>query len=115
MGGDIYVLVGKRLQVLRKAHDLTQAELAEKADLTTGYLAKLEGGGKKARLEVLERIAVALGEPMWRFFADDRPTISEERWLGEARKLAEVVQHLSEADVRALLGVAQQLAERARS
>ena len=109
-GPDIYHLVGRRLQALRKAHGLTQNELAEKADVAVSYVVKLEGGTRRIQLETLVRIADVLGEPIAAFFVDRRPPPSEEKWRGEAAKLIDLIRDLDDEDVRSLVGVARRLA-----
>jgi len=108
----IYRRVGSRIQTLRMEHGLTQNELAEKADVGVSYLVKLESGVRKARLETLERLARALGEPLWRFISDWRLSPDETKWRGEVEKLAEILPRLAPEGIRALIAVAQQLANR---
>lgn len=53
------------LKRLREAKGLSQRELAEKAATTGAYIAMLETGAKKnPSLEVLQRLAKALGVPV---------------------------------------------------
>jgi transcriptional regulator with XRE-family HTH domain len=53
------------LKTLRESRDLTQVELAKRADVTQAYIAKLEAGEKKnPSLDVLKRLARALGVPV---------------------------------------------------
>ncbi len=53
------------LQRLRAGKGLTQVELATKAKVTQAYVAKLESGAKtNPSLEILERLARALGVPV---------------------------------------------------
>ena len=52
--------IGKKLKQLRVTKDLTQAELAEKADMNTNYYAKIERGEVKPAPEAYEKIAKAL-------------------------------------------------------
>jgi transcriptional regulator with XRE-family HTH domain len=56
--------VGKRLKKLREAKGMTQAALAEKADLSRGYLIRLEAGRQDPTLATLERLAEALDMPL---------------------------------------------------
>ncbi len=58
---DIHVRVGRRLQALRKRAGLTQDQLAERADVGSSYVPKLEAGRGRGSLEILERLAIALG------------------------------------------------------
>ncbi|MDP2307571.1 MAG: helix-turn-helix transcriptional regulator [Pseudomonadota bacterium] len=68
MANTINSRVGERVRRLRTARGLTQAELAEKALLATQTLSRVERGDQGASLESLERIAVALGEPIAALF-----------------------------------------------
>ena len=52
--------MGKRLKKLREANGMSQAALAEKADLSRGYLIRLEAGRQDPTLGTLERLAKAL-------------------------------------------------------
>jgi transcriptional regulator with XRE-family HTH domain len=53
------------LRKLRKDQGLTMAELAKKAQVTDAYIAQLETGEKKnPSLDVLKRLARALGVPV---------------------------------------------------
>lgn len=52
--------LGKQIGKLRKLKGLTQAQLAEKIEVTQAYLGHLEQGRKSPSLETLEKIATAL-------------------------------------------------------
>lgn len=52
--------LGKQIAKLRKAKDLTQAQLAEKIEVTQAYLGHIEQGIKSPSLETLEKIAKIL-------------------------------------------------------
>jgi transcriptional regulator with XRE-family HTH domain len=53
------------LRELRERQQMTQVELAKKADVTQTYIAKLESGDKtNPSLDVLKRLARALGVPV---------------------------------------------------
>ena len=53
------------IQTRREAAHLTQRDLAAKAKVTPGYIAQLELGTKKnPSLDVLKRLAKALGVPV---------------------------------------------------
>lgn len=58
---DIYAAVGRRLQAYRKQRGLTQNELAERCEIASSYLVKLEGGNRRAQLHTLEALAKVLG------------------------------------------------------
>lgn len=48
--------IGENLQALRLKKDLTQEEVAERADTERGYYAKLEQGYTLPSLKLLEKI-----------------------------------------------------------
>ena len=53
------------IRTLREARGLTQRDLADKAKVTGAYVAQLETGTKKnPSLDVLKRLARALGVPV---------------------------------------------------
>jgi len=61
MGKDLPILVGRNVQELRKRARLTQAELAERIDVSPEFLSRVERGLKSPSLETVEKIAKALG------------------------------------------------------
>ena len=52
--------VAKRLKVLRRERDLTQADVAEKAKMSTNYYAKIERAEVRPSADIYERLAKAL-------------------------------------------------------
>lgn len=54
-------LLGARIKELRKRKGLTQDQLAEQVDLASRYISLIEGGKSSPSLEVIARIASALG------------------------------------------------------
>ena len=52
--------VGKKLREIREARKMTQADVAERADLNANYYAKIERADVKPSIEAYERIAKAL-------------------------------------------------------
>lgn len=48
---------GKRIQEIRKSHGLTQEQLAEKLNISTVHLAKIEIGSRSCSLDILISIA----------------------------------------------------------
>ena len=57
--------LGRVLKILREAKGLTQVDLAKKAKVARTYIVKLESGDKRnPSLEILQRLAKALGVPV---------------------------------------------------
>jgi len=53
--------LGSRIQRWRKTGDLTQAELAEKLDISVAYVSLIERGGRNPPYTLVMGIAKALG------------------------------------------------------
>lgn len=56
-----YSLIGRHIKDIRSAKGLTQAELAEKIDVSPPFVSKIERGVKHPSLETLISIASSLG------------------------------------------------------
>lgn len=55
-----YYKIGQRIRKIRKAHALSQEELAEKVNISTTHMSHIETGNTKLSLPVLVDIAGAL-------------------------------------------------------
>jgi transcriptional regulator with XRE-family HTH domain len=60
MASDFKRRFGNRLRELREKRGLSQEQLATAARLHTTHISLLERGGRSARLETVERLAIAL-------------------------------------------------------
>jgi transcriptional regulator with XRE-family HTH domain len=56
--------MGSRIRRLRKAKDMSQAELAKRAKLTRVYVTRLEAGQQDPSLSTINALAKALGVPV---------------------------------------------------
>ena len=56
-----YKIIGKRIKIHRKQNHMTQGQLAEKADVTVGYISQIERGICKLNLDTMSIIAGILG------------------------------------------------------
>ncbi len=77
--------VGRRIRELRKLRGLTQAQVAERANLNTAYYAATEREGSNLTLDTLARLAVALDVPVGELFVfetrdpvDDRKAVRDQ-------------------------------------
>lgn len=68
MAMDLCIKLGRRIRVLRTERGMTQAILADHAELTREHLSELENGRKEAGIRTLSRIAGALGVTLSKFF-----------------------------------------------
>lgn len=55
---------GKRLAAVRKSRGLTQAQLAERIDMSVVAIAYLETGKRWARIGTLQKVSEALDAPL---------------------------------------------------
>lgn len=70
--------LGALLQRERENRNLTQAALAERADLSLKYLAEIEGGRANVTVSMLERLSTSLNWDPWRSTADGDRLVSSE-------------------------------------
>lgn len=56
-----YTGMGRRIRNTRLRKKMTQAELAEKCDLSTSFVGHIERGSRKASIESIANIALCLG------------------------------------------------------
>ena len=73
-----YDLVRFRLRTLRRQKGLSQAELAELADLSTPYISHIETGIKKPSLESIIKIANVLGVSVDELCSNSKPSTSDD-------------------------------------
>jgi transcriptional regulator with XRE-family HTH domain len=85
-GQDLRALLGKRIQFYRKQRQLSQAALAEKADISITFLSKIERGLKYPTSDTLSGITNGLGVEVCELFQQDE-TPAEHRSLFERFKI----------------------------
>lgn len=64
------ISIGRKIRALRRRLQLTAADLASAANLSTGMLSKIENGATSPSLSTLQALARALNVPLSSFFAD---------------------------------------------
>jgi transcriptional regulator with XRE-family HTH domain len=93
----------RRLRELRAERGLTQAELAQKAKVTTTYISKLESAGAAPGIDLVENLAVALGVGITELIPapapDDLSAVSRE----QVSKLFEALMKAADQQTFALL------------
>ena len=63
--------IGEKIRHLRTICQLTQEELADRCDLTKGFISQLENDLNSPSISTLTDILHALGTNLKEFFADD--------------------------------------------
>ncbi len=64
--------IGSRLKELRVQKGLTQQELADRAELTKGFISQLEGNHTSPSIATLTDLLQCLGSDLQEFFTDNR-------------------------------------------
>src|SRR5215216_1649622 len=97
---EIVARFGQRLRELRLSRGMSQAELAGQSKVTTNYVSRLEGGGAAPGIDLVARLAVAVGVPV----ADLLPTTPDMDDLAVTRQRAKkLFDELLRKDDRAVL------------
>ena len=63
-------MLGDRIKQLRKERSVTQEELANNASINRSYLSVVENGHSSPTVDVLERLAEALGVNVWTLLSE---------------------------------------------
>jgi len=71
MTSNLQTLLGARIKKLRNRAGLTQAQLAERVDISDEFLSRMERGAKAPSLHTAEKVARALGVSMKELFDFD--------------------------------------------
>jgi len=72
-----YKIIGNRIQLKRKSKNITQEQMAEHLDVTSGYVSQLERGVTKINLDILSSISEYLECDMTEFiYKNNSPTMS---------------------------------------
>lgn len=105
-----------RLRELRQAKGLTQAELAQQAHVALSHLSKLERGEAAPGLDLLDRLAQALGATVTGLLPTTAVSADTEARRERVKKLFEgLVSEAGPDTLSVLEGVLMRLAESASS
>ena len=80
--------LGTRLRNLRLENELTQEELANRSELTKGYISQLENNLASPSISTLEDILEVLGSSLSEFFANDESqekVVYQKGWISHIR------------------------------
>ena len=96
-----YYKIGQKIRKIRKAHGLSQEELAEKVNISTTHMSHIETGNTKLSLPVFVDIATAL-EVRTDDLLDNHNTATTSSSLDE---IATVLERCSAQEARLLVDV----------
>ena len=100
---------GERVRQLRKATGLTQAELAEKADMDYKYLGAVERGERNITIDNIEKIAKGFGVEAYQLFLFSLATQQLSQIVTE-EKVGDIVKHCSQSKKQLILRIIAEIA-----
>jgi transcriptional regulator with XRE-family HTH domain len=104
---EILVQFGRRLRDLRRERELSQAVLAERADVTSEHVSRIERALVGPSLEVIDRLAQALGVEVKALFEFGTARPADTTFV----QLADIVRRGSADDRRLLLRLADTIVQ----
>lgn len=82
------MILSERLQALRKQKKLSQGDIEKRTGLLRCYVSRVEHGHTTPSVLTLEKLARALGVPLYQLFHDGDGSIKAPAWLkGSPRSL----------------------------
>ncbi len=117
-------MIGERLRVLREEKKLSQGDIEKRTGLLRCYISRVENGHTVPAIETLEKMARALGMPLYHvmYDGDEPPKAREEKGQNEwgshgkearfLHKLCGYLSRMSEGDRQLLLGFAENMKKR---
>lgn len=122
------MVIGERLRSLRELKGLSQGEIENRTGLLRCYISRVENGHTMPSIETLEKLSRALEVPLYQLFYDGEEIPFLANLAGRAtadeialdqnnegvtfiRRMANLVERLSDNDRRLLLHMAQRMAD----
>jgi transcriptional regulator with XRE-family HTH domain len=122
------MVIGDRLKALREQKKMSQGDIEKRTGLLRCYVSRVENGHTVPSVDTLEKMAGALGVPMYRLFTDEEPMqklnlsteVIHRRVVNskQQRELRAFAKHLSQMDDKdrgLLIHMAAKMASRADS
>jgi transcriptional regulator with XRE-family HTH domain len=118
------MLIGERLRALREQKKMSQGDIEKRTGLLRCYISRAENGHSVPAIETLEKIARAMGVPMYQLFYDGEkppdaaPKVEDGGWGSSGRdartlhRFRRLMSRMDQSDVSLLLFMAQKLTQR---
>jgi transcriptional regulator with XRE-family HTH domain len=100
---EVVARFARRLKELRGERGMTQVDLAERAGVTPTYLSKLEGAGAAPGVDLVAKLATALGVGIADLLPSEPPADAGAVSREQARKLFEALMKTADDKTFALL------------
>jgi len=118
------MVIAERLKSLREQKKMSQGDIEKRTGLLRCYISRAENGHSVPAIATLEKIARALGVPLYQLFYDgeeppapELPKISGGGWGSSGRdartlrRFRRLLRRISKADQKLLMFMAQKMSE----
>ena len=126
------MIIGERLRQIREQKNLSQGDIEHKTGLLRCYVSRVENGHTVPAIETLEKLARALGIPLYQLFYDGEkpleiPALPKQKrgvsngWSATGKgarvlhRLHALLSRMDEGDRSLLLCLAQKMASKSKS
>jgi transcriptional regulator with XRE-family HTH domain len=119
------MVIGERLRALREQKKLSQGDIEKRTGLLRCYISRAENGHSVPAIETLEKIARAMGVPLYQLFYDgenppapELPKIGGGGWGSSGRdarmlsRFRRLMSRTDKSDLKLLLFMAQKMSQR---
>jgi transcriptional regulator with XRE-family HTH domain len=118
------MLIGERLKALREQKNMSQGDIEKRTGLLRCYISRAENGHSVPAIETLEKIAGAMGIPLYQLFYDGEkppgpaPKVDYGNWGSSGRdartlhRFRRLMGRMDQSGLKLLLFVAQKMAQR---
>jgi len=80
---------GKNLKLYRKAKKLSQDQLSDKVDISVKHLSSIERGLTFVSADLLEKLSISVGVPVFYFFVNEKDLFFNEAMLNTIDRIIE--------------------------
>ena len=119
------MVIGERLKALREKKNMSQGEMEKRSGLVRSYISRVENGHTVPAIETLEKMAYAVGVPLYQIFYGGRklpvpllPKMDDCGWGSSGRdaktfgRFRRLLERTPEPDRKLLLYVAQKMSQK---
>ena len=100
---EVVRLFAARLRELRHFRGMTHSDLARQAHVTTSYIGRLEAGGAAPGIDLVDRLATALGTSMTDLLPTTASPDTQAALRDQARRLAEALVQAADKETLTML------------
>ena len=117
------MVIGERLKALREQKNMSQGDIEKRSGLLRCYISRAENGHSVPAIETLEKIARAMGVPLYQLFYDgEKPPaaaakVEDGGWGSSGRdartlhRFRRLMSRMDQSDLNLLLFMAQKLSQ----